>query len=61
MQTNPQEEIERLKHNRAYFEEGCACIHHEKTLQPCPTAMADPDAVLFYEKHCKCTRNYMPR
>jgi hypothetical protein len=61
MQAIQQNEIERLKLNRTYFEDGCACIHQAKTLQPCPTEMPDLDAVLFYEKHCKCSRNYVPR
>lgn len=51
---------ERLKFNREYFEGGCACIHRAKTLQPCPTNMADSEAVAFYEQHCKCSRNYVP-
>lgn len=53
-----QMEQRRLSLNRAYFEEGCACIHRAKTLQPCPTNMSDQDAVAFYEQHCTCTRNY---
>lgn len=54
-----QREQNRLSLNRAYFEEGCACIHETKTLQPCPTNMSDQDAVAFYERHCTCTRNYL--
>lgn len=53
-------ELERLRLNREYFEEGCACIHKAKTLQPCPTNMPDSEAVTFYEQHCKCSRNYVP-
>lgn len=52
-------ESERLKMNRAYFEEGCLCIHTAKTLQLCPTNMPDIEAVAFYEQHCKCSRNYI--
>lgn len=52
-------EQERLKLNRAYFEDGCSCIHSTKTLQPCPTNMGDEDAVSFYEQNCKCSRNYI--
>lgn len=62
MQTEQQEqeqEQERLKLNREYFEDGCACIHVEKTMQPCPTKMTDADAVAFYEQNCKCSRNYV--
>lgn len=59
MQIEQQEERERLKQNRAYFEDGCSCIHKAKTLQPCPTNMADSAAVAFYEQHCKCSRNYI--
>nr|EIU2716228.1 hypothetical protein [Pseudomonas aeruginosa]EIU2863047.1 hypothetical protein [Pseudomonas aeruginosa] len=51
---------ERLKLNREYFEEGCACIHSSKTLQLCPTNMPDSEAVAFYEQNCKCSRNYVP-
>lgn len=50
---------ERLKLNRAYFEEGCACINTAKTPQLCPTNMPDSEAVAFYEQHCKCSRNYI--
>ncbi|WP_131815934.1 MULTISPECIES: hypothetical protein [Pseudomonas] len=59
MHTDQQKEEQRLKLNREYFEEGCACIHTVKTLQPCPTNMADREAVTFYEKNCKCSRNYV--
>ena len=52
-------EQERLKFNREYFEDGCSCIHTAKALQPCPTNMADSEAVAFYEKNCKCSRNYV--
>lgn len=55
-----QAEQERLKLNREYFEDGCLCIHTSKTLQPCPTNMADAEAVAFYEQNCKCSRNYVP-
>ncbi|MFI5438056.1 hypothetical protein [Pseudomonas aeruginosa] len=37
---------ERLKLNREYFEEGCACIHSSKTLQLCPTNMPELPRVL---------------
>lgn len=57
--TDHQREADRLKLNRAYFEDGCACIHQSKTLQRCPTNMPDVQAVDFYEKHCKCSRNYV--
>ena len=60
MQTEQQKEQERLKFNREYFEDGCLCILTSKTLQPCPTNMPDDEAVVFYEKDCKCSRNYMP-
>ncbi|MNP86958.1 hypothetical protein D3C76_1875270 [compost metagenome] len=60
MQIDQQKEQERLKLNRAYFEDGCSCIHTAKTLQPCPTNMADSEAVTFYEQNCKCSRNYVP-
>ena len=53
-----QKEQDRLKLTRDYFEDGCSCIFTSKTLQPCPTNMADADAVAFYELNCKCTRNY---
>jgi hypothetical protein len=59
VQIERQEENERLRLTREYFEDGCACIHRAKTLQPCPTNMADADAVAFYEQHCKCSRNYI--
>lgn len=52
-------EQERLRLIREYFEEGCACIHRIKTLQRCPTNMPDTEAVAFYEKNCKCPRNYV--
>lgn len=57
--TGQQPELTRLKLNRSYFEDGCACIHSTKTLQPCPTNMPDAEAVTFYERHCKCSRNYV--
>lgn len=53
-----QKEQDRLKLTRDYFETGCACIHEAKTLQPCPTNMADAEAVAFYELNCICSRNY---
>ncbi len=59
MQIDPIKEQERLRLNREYFEEGCACILKNKTLQPCPTNMPDLKAVEFYEKHCSCSRNYV--
>ncbi|MBF3053170.1 hypothetical protein HKW90_01945 [Pseudomonas aeruginosa] len=59
-QSIEQIELERLKQNRKYFEDGCSCIHRLKTLQPCPTNMSDADAVAFYEQKCKCSRNYVP-
>ena len=59
MQTEQQAEQERLTFNREYFEAGCSCIHTTKTLQPCPTNMADCEAVAFYEQNCKCSRNYV--
>jgi hypothetical protein len=45
--------------NREYFEDGCSCIHTAKTLRPCPTSIADAEAVAFYEQNCKCSRNYV--
>lgn len=59
-QSIEQAEEERLKLNRKYFEDGCLCIHTSKILQPCPTNMADAEAVAFYEQNCKCSRNYVP-
>lgn len=53
-------EQERLNLNRKYFEDGCLCIHRSNTMQPCPTNMADAEAVVFYEQNCKCSRNYVP-
>ncbi len=55
-----QQERERLKQNRMYFESGCACILKKKIVQACPTNMEDSAAVEFYELHCKCSRNYIP-
>lgn len=49
---------ERLAFTRAYFEDGCACILQAKSLQACPTNMPDAEAVAFYEKNCRCSRNY---
>lgn len=57
--TDQQQETDRFKLNRAYFEDGCACIHQSKTLQLCPTNMTDAQSVEFYEQHCKCSRNYV--
>ncbi len=51
-------QLEDWRENRVYFEEGCACIHREKTLEPCPAGMTDAAAVKFYEDHCQCSRNY---
>jgi len=59
MQGEQHTERERLKFNRAYFEDGCSCIHTTKTLQPCAVDMPDSDAVAFYEQNCKCSRNYL--
>lgn len=59
MQIEQHTEQERLRLNREYFEEGCACINKTKTLQPCPTNMSDSEAVEFYEKHCECSCNYV--
>ncbi|KPY55700.1 hypothetical protein [Pseudomonas amygdali] len=53
-----QKEQDRLKLTRDYFETGCSCILTNKTLQPCPTDMADAEAVSFYELNCHCSRNY---
>lgn len=50
---------DRLRFNREYFENGCSCINTKKTLQLCPTNMPDDEAVAFYEKNCKCSRNYI--
>lgn len=61
MQPNELNEADRLKWNRSYFEEGCACINVTKVLQPCRTSMPDAEAVEFYERNCSCTRNYIPR
>lgn len=61
MQMDPQKEQNRLKLNREYFEEGCSCINTTKNMQACPTNMDDEKAVEFYEKNCKCTRNYISR
>jgi hypothetical protein len=60
MQDQMKTEQERLKHNRAYFEDGCACIHRTMTIQLCPAHVEDREAVDFYEKNCKCSRNYVP-
>lgn len=59
LQLRADEERERAKASRAYFEDGCACIHTDKTLQPCRPEMPDAEAVAFYEQHCKCSRNYV--
>lgn len=59
MQTSEHAENERLKMNREYFENGCLCILKAKTLQVCPSNMADTEAVAFYEQNCKCSRNYV--
>lgn len=59
MPIDKQTEAQHLRANRKYFEDGCACIHVKKTLQPCPGNMSDEAAVAFYEQHCKCSRNYV--
>lgn len=59
MQVDHQKAEENLKLNRAYFEDGCHCILVARTIQPCPTNMPDNQAVEFYERSCKCTRNYL--
>ncbi|MBK3919991.1 GNAT family N-acetyltransferase [Pseudomonas stutzeri] len=59
LQLRADEARERAKASRAYFEDGCACIHTDKTLQPCRPDMPDAEAVAFYEQHCKCSRNYV--
>ncbi len=51
-------ELERLKLNREYFEDGCLCILTAKTMQLCDSSMPDGEAVAFYERNCKCSRNY---
>ena len=50
-----------MRLNRAYFEDGCACINTAKVIQICPTNMDDASAVAFYEKSCICSRNYIQR
>lgn len=59
MLSSQQAEKDRLKSNRTYFEDGCACIHTTKTLVPCPSSVPDAEAVRFYELNCRCTRNYV--
>lgn len=54
-----QNEEQRLRENREYFESGCACIHRAKTVQLCPASTPDAEAVTFYEQNCKCSRNYV--
>jgi hypothetical protein len=58
-QTAENEEVARLKDTRVYFEDGCACIHADKTLNVCPETMPDREAVAYYEQNCKCSRNYV--
>ncbi|MDG1580803.1 hypothetical protein [Pseudomonas sp. GOM6] len=43
---------------RKYFESGCLCIHQAKTLQLAPADWTDLQATAYYEKNCRCSRNY---
>lgn len=49
--------LEAIKHNRDYFEVGCLCIRDKKIAKQ-PISICDIEAVKYYEKSCKCSRNY---
>lgn len=51
-------EQERLKHARAYFEDGCLCINVKKTLNKLPDDVPDGWAANYYHEFCTCSRNY---
>lgn len=55
-----QDEINRIKNVRKYFEEGCLCIH-EGTIDKKDVSTSDLDAIHHYESNCKCSRNYHPK
>jgi hypothetical protein len=42
---------------RQYFEGGCLCIHSGK-LAVLSSQTPDAEAVLHYERNCRCSRNY---
>src|SRR5690554_5926266 len=50
-------EKERVSVNRAYFEDGCLCIH-DGLIQKLAQSVSDRWAVEYYELACRCTRNY---
>lgn len=50
-------ESNRAATGREYFELGCLCILNG-ALEKCSKDVADWDAVDFYHKNCKCSRNY---
>lgn len=45
------------KLTRAYFENSCLCIANGEIAKQ-PPQTPDWNAVEFYHKNCKCTRNY---
>lgn len=46
------------KSNREYFEQGCLCISEGK-IKKLSSSTQDWDAVSYYGKACKCSRNYI--
>lgn len=50
-------EEQRLKFNRKYFEDGCACIKNG-ALIILGGNVDDKKAVKYYEQNCRCSRNY---
>lgn len=51
------QEAERVKNVREYFEIGCLCIA-QGTLEKLSGDTPDSEAAAFYERSCKCSRNY---
>lgn len=49
---------ERSKFFRAYFEEGCLCLLNNPS-ELAPKEWSDYLAIKYYEKNCKCSRNYI--
>lgn len=52
-------EQESLASNRDYFESGCRCIK-DGVVQKLAKSVEDSSAVAYYERACRCSRNYIP-
>lgn len=55
------DETERLRFNREYFENGCACLLRDKLFDKVGEECTDKAAVMYYEQSCVCSRNYIDK